>query len=297
MSGPESLSVAAPGCLPQALPSREEHLVEHRSRQAAGERVLLTRVIRADQPSPALERDLDPVSEGCPVARPISGDPELAEQVVPSESPEGHEHPNPRHRPHFLRQKRNAPVSLLRERSVPRRGAAHDGRHPSVEELQAVVAGHRSSLVGETRPVQRTVQPVARTIPGEHPARAVRSVRRRREAHDQEAGVRIPEPRYGPAPIALVPKAPDLRPRDLFAVRDQAPTEATGLHSAVEGCQPLPASLHAARPTASVGNRRREPATGRARTRRRSPSWVLPLPAGVSRSALRDRCVARPAPG
>src|SRR5439155_4509224 len=66
----------------------------------------------------------------------------------------------------------------------------------------------------------RREQEVARTIAGEHAARAVAAVGRRRQSHDQDASPRIAEARHRARPVRLVTKrgaflAPDvLTPRD-----------------------------------------------------------------------------------
>src|SRR5437867_4851898 len=49
------------------------------------------------------------------------------------------------------------------------------------------------------------VEPFPRTVPGEHPAGAIRAVRSRREPDDEEPGFGIAEAGYRPSPVLLVP--------------------------------------------------------------------------------------------
>src|SRR4051794_32230542 len=65
-----------------------EHGVEHRLGQHAGERVLLRRVVRADDPPAVVELHLQPVGE-------LRAGPDTEEpaQRLVAERTEGHEHP------------------------------------------------------------------------------------------------------------------------------------------------------------------------------------------------------------
>ena len=56
-------------------------------------------------------------------------------------------------------------------------------------------------LVGEAGLVKGAVEPLAAAIAGEHPAGAVGSVRRRRQADDQEPCPRVAKVRHRPAPV------------------------------------------------------------------------------------------------
>src|SRR4030067_778294 len=63
---------------------------------------------------------------------------------------------------------------LRRQRYVVRRRTADGGRDEGAVEPQAVVAVLRDRLGGEAGAVQRSDEPLPRTIAGEHPAPAVR---------------------------------------------------------------------------------------------------------------------------
>src|SRR6266480_46445 len=81
---------------------------------------------------------------------------------------------------------------------------ARGGRDVAVAQLESVVPAPRDRQVREAEPVQRLVQPVAAGIPREHPAGAVRPVRRGRQAHDQQSRARVTKRGDGPAPIVPV---------------------------------------------------------------------------------------------
>ena len=52
--------------------------------------------------------------------------------------------------------------------------------------------------------MQRSKQPVAAAIAGEHAARSIGAMRSRGEPDHDEASVRVAEPRYGPPPVLLI---------------------------------------------------------------------------------------------
>src|SRR5919201_6434757 len=79
--------------------------------------------------------------------------------------------------------------------------------------------------------MQRRHQEIAGTadaVAGEHAAGAVRAVRRRREADEQQARVGITEPGYGPAPVDLIAKRAPLLPRNPRAVVAEPRAEFAG---------------------------------------------------------------------
>ena len=108
---------------------------------------------------------------------------------------------------------------------------------------------------GEAGPVQRGKEPVARAVAGEHAAGPVRPVRRRRQADDHEAGVRVAEARHAAAPVGLAGVGRPPGPRHLLAPRHQARAAAAGRHvplhrgQGVPGC---PVGRHGAEPTMGV---------------------------------------------
>ena len=85
-------------------------------------------------------------------------------------------------------QPRGTGVALGRRRLVGRRRAPDRRSDPDAVQLQSVVGRRRRRLVGQTRPVQGGVEPVAAAVTGEHPAGAVGTVRRRRQPDDEDRG-------------------------------------------------------------------------------------------------------------
>ena len=70
--------------------------------------------------------------------------------------------------------------------------------------------------------VERGGQEIARAVAGEDAAGPVRAVRRGRQADQQQARVRIAEPRHRPAPVDVVAVGGLLLARDARAVAPQA---------------------------------------------------------------------------
>ncbi len=110
----------------------------------------------------------------------------------------------------------------FRGRGLVRRGCTAHGRGDvGAGQLQAVVGRDRRRLVGEAEPVERPEEPVAGTVPGEHPAGAVPAVRRRREPDHEDTGTRIAEAGYGASPVVVVSERRALLTRDLLAPLDE----------------------------------------------------------------------------
>ena len=93
---------------------------------------------------------------------------------------------------------------LIGRRPVPGRGTVHCRRHIAAGQSQSVTGRGRFRLIGEAGSVQTPKQPVARSVAGEHPPRAVRSMGGRCEADHQHPGVRVTETGDGSPPVLLV---------------------------------------------------------------------------------------------
>jgi hypothetical protein len=140
---------------------------------------------------------------------------------VMGESPQSHDHLHSLQKRQLLDQPVRTVGCLHCERTVPGRGAFHRTRNPAIPKLQAVTRPGRLGLVGESRPVQRPIEPDPRAVSGEHPTGPVSPVSRRRQSHQHQTGVWVPEPRNRPAPIALIPVSCSLRRGYLFAPGNQ----------------------------------------------------------------------------
>jgi hypothetical protein len=117
-------------------------------------------------------------------------------------------------------------VSLARDdlvgrRLVVRRSAA-DGRcDECIAQAQPVLDRLRSWHIGEAVAVQRRHQKITRTsaaIAGEHAAGAIRTVRSRCEAQDQQARGGITKPRDRLRPVSVVSECSALDAANLGAV-------------------------------------------------------------------------------
>ena len=89
----------------------------------------------------------------------------------------------------------------------------------------------------KSREVQRGKQKIAGAIAGKHAAGAIRTVRARRQAQNEELGVRIAKSRYGFAPVFPLTKGAALFSRHFFAVHNQPRTSSTGNNFAVQRMQ------------------------------------------------------------
>lgn len=121
-------------------------------------------------------------------------------------------------------EERPARISLVGQRRVCRRGTLHCRRHPRTAQFESVPAVRGSRLVGEPRLVHRAVEPVPAAVSGEHPTRAIRAVRRRGEAENQETRRRVAETRHAATPIVVVPESGALFEGDTLAPLDETRT-------------------------------------------------------------------------
>ena len=202
--------------------------LEHRWRQHPGERVLLARVVRAEEPVRP-DRRLGAVPEARLRPDDVALRGEQPEPGIPRVRPERHDDPNPGQQPELEREPRRARVALLDRRLVGGRRAAHRRRDVRVEQRQAVVGAAADRPVGEPDRVQRSEEEVARRIAGEDPTGPVAAVRRRRESEQQDARIRVTEAGHGTRPVGLVAEAGDLLAGHPLAPLDQ-PRAATALH-------------------------------------------------------------------
>ena len=69
--------------------------------------------------------------------------------------------------------------------------------------------------------MERTVEPVARSVAREHSAGAIGSVCRGRKAHDQQPGPRVTKTGDRPAPVGAIAKGTSFLPGDSLPVLDK----------------------------------------------------------------------------
>ena len=95
----------------------------------------------------------------------------------------------------FFNQVRPAAFEFNPARLVLRRRAPDRRSDITTSELQTVVSMNRLWLIGKSRSMQRSVEPVAAAISRKYSAGAIASMRRRRQTHDQQPCIKITEPR------------------------------------------------------------------------------------------------------
>ena len=164
-------------------------VVEHLRRQAAGLGVLAAGMIRGYQPRQAVAQR----SKRRCAQRVAAGEAAATDQRRPARWRRtrcGPARPPPNVTLSAKRSPRpgKAGTRPARRRGlvVRRRAAAH-GRDVRIGQRQPVVAAVGGRLAGETGPVQRGIQEIARAVAGEHAPGAVGPVRARRQTHDQDA--------------------------------------------------------------------------------------------------------------
>ena len=117
---------------------------------------------------------------------------------------------------------------LLRLRFIVGRRTADNGGDPGVAQLEAVVAVDGAGLAGQTELVQYRIHEVAGAVAGERASGAVRSVRARSEAKNEDAGARITETGNGARPVSLVDVSTAFSLSNALAVLAQPRTEIAG---------------------------------------------------------------------
>ena len=166
---------------------------------------------------------------------------------------------------------------LGRRGAVRGRGAAHDRGDERVAQPEPVVALARDGLAREPGAVERSVEPVAALVAGEHAPGPVGPVRGRREPDDEESRRRVAESRHGPGPVRPGAEARDLLPPHPLAVLDETRAEPAARQAPLEPeeCR----GLYSAQRTPAVRKS--------ACVSRTVPAHTCPSPAGsIARTAI-----------
>jgi len=140
---------------------------------------------------------------------------------VPAELAERDDDPDPVEGRELAEEVRRAVVALVDGWLVRRWSAAHRRADSDVGQRESIVRSSARWPVGEPGPMERRPQEVAARVAGEHPPGPVAAVRRRREAEDEDPGVRVAEARQWPAPVRLVAEARDLLARHQLPPGDE----------------------------------------------------------------------------
>ena len=173
--GPEGASgrrTSRPAC---QLPSAAYDAVEHGYGEPAGKRVLLARVVRANDRLAVSGGHLHSMTE----SRTSPYSQHTATHLVGKPS-QGQQNLYAGQQLELAFEEGPAGVAFLRRRPVLRRGALYAGRHPDADGAKAVIPGHALGLVRQAGSPKRGPDPIARTVTREDPPRPVAAVSGRR---------------------------------------------------------------------------------------------------------------------
>src|SRR5436190_5311097 len=219
---------------PIAKPHRRlEDSAPHRRGELACARVLLAWVIGGEEPAALRKRDARAVSEHR--SRFDLGQPELPPRLhdrFKGDLPQREPDVELRKRAHLPHEVLPAAVELGGLRLVPGRRASTRGRDVYPVEREAVVGAQSIGPTREPLSKQLPVEPLAGAVSGEHPPRSVRSVRPRREPHDEEPRFRIAKPGHRPPPVGLIAVGGAAHSGHLGAILAQSRASFAGGHVA-----------------------------------------------------------------
>ena len=215
-----------------------EHRMEHRLSQSAGEGILLAGMVGPDQ-SDVPGKPVQPaMTEGRKGGRNRAAQLPAGFQVlIEGGPPQRDHHTQILEQTQFFQKVWPASVKLLHAWLVARRGTAHGRRDIAIRETQTVVSMGRTGLIREAEPMERFVEPVTATVPGENPTGSIAAVGCRREAHDQETSLRVAEPWHWASPIGPVPELPAFRPGDRFPMGHQSRAPSAGCDLIIQDSQ------------------------------------------------------------
>ena len=209
-----------------------EHRVEHRLGEPSGERVLLARVVAAQEDDPArvhpIKVDLSAVAK--PRSRLWDHPPASRERgkcCGPSETAERDHYPQFRlDEFEFTVEPGGARVALLQRRLVVRRGAMNRRGDAGGRQPLSIFTRDRTRGRGEADTVKGSKEPIAASVAGEHPPCAVCAVSSRGETNNEDRGSIGAETRDRRTPIGVIGVGRALDDRDILSPGDQPRTGA-----------------------------------------------------------------------
>ena len=125
-------------------------------------------------------------------------------------------------------------ANFFHRRFIVWRGAVAGRGDVGVFQLQAVVDTSTLRLCRETSRVQHAVQNVAGTVPREHAAGAIRTMRARSQSKNQQPRVRVSKRRNRLSPVSLIFVCSAFDCRDRPAMLDQPRTKGAVRNFALE---------------------------------------------------------------
>jgi hypothetical protein len=195
-------------------------------------------------------------------------------------------------------------MELPGSRLIGRRSATGQGCYVAIAQAEPVAPSDGRGLVRKARPVKGGEEKVPRAVPREDPARAVGAVSSRRQADDQQPGLRVAEARHGTPPILLISEALDPDAGHRLAPASKARTSLARDDVASDTRQGISSHPRVTLETVGVRGpvrRPRKPSRPRGRSRLELPWRGWPEPDRRSRRAVRQRlgseraaCAPRP---
>ena len=203
--------------------------VEHRLGQTAGERVLLTRMKRAQDRHRSFRVERTGRLDAVPELRfLVEGD--VVRSRVVCELTKCDYHAKIHEQRQLAVEEWATGIALGGVRLVPRRGASDGSVHVRVRKGQAVVRVNAGRLIREAGPMQRSKQPVPGSVAGEHTPRPVGAMGSGCQPKYQHRRFGVAEAGNGASPIAVAEvgspldgghlSAPVHQPRTLLAGAD-----------------------------------------------------------------------------
>jgi hypothetical protein len=165
------------------------------------------------------------MSERRPRSSGHSASSEMRNPCIPRDLSESHHHLQSRKRRDLAIEVLRTGRNLVRQWFVVRWRAAHRRCDVNVTQLKAIVSAMRCGDVGEAGAMQRGHQKIsgpADSVAGEHTARPIGAVCRRRQAEDEHTRAGIAEARHWPSPVELVAICRALFTRNARTVGAQA---------------------------------------------------------------------------
>ena len=186
----------------QNTPRLCENVIKHLRGQAAGQRVVLAGVVRGQKGNTAIKLVCQAVAEFRAGRRKDGAMGGAYSQVgVKRYFTQGHNHPGLFQQFQLADQVWGAVGPFHRQGLVVGWGATDSGSDVGVAQRHAIVPVMGHGGAGEAKLMQRPVNPVAASVPGEHAAGAVGAVGRRGQSQKHQPGCRVSKAWNGPPPI------------------------------------------------------------------------------------------------
>src|SRR2546427_3118050 len=216
-----------------------KHVVQHGFGEPARLRVLTARVVGGDHQGCDWRRCAEAVHRTVLEARPRTGQccAVLCGQTqvrCKGDLAQRHHDAGAAQQREFLPQITGTIRDFLPRGLVVGRRAANCRRDERILQLKPVVAVLGRGLRGEPGAVERSYQPLAGTVAGEHAPSAVAAVSRWSKSQDYQLCVGITEARERFAPVLPLPELPLLSPRHLLAISHETWTLPAGDDSVIQ---------------------------------------------------------------